>query len=244
MRFEPTHEQATITDVVRSIVKDWAPQPVDESETAITDIESALSEGGWTGIGIPEQFGGSGFGLYEAMLAIEELGAVLLPTPLRSTISARRALLAGLGNPTESMYTRCSDLLSQLASRGCGAVGLAGTKSLLADAPDCETVILFQDGLATAGTSADFGLKAARSLDMTRSHACLSRDAKQTPPLLDENAAARGLAEARALLAAELIGVARSALEQSVAYAREREAFGKPIGSFQAVGHRLAVCRT
>ena len=243
MLFEPTYEQASISDVVRSIVEDWKPQSADESDCAAASINGVLSEGAWTGIGIPEQFGGSGLGLLEAMLVIEELGAVLLPSALRSTVSASRALLAGAEHSaTQTVRSDCADMLTQLGDGGSGAVGLAlpARATMVADASNCELVVVFRDGVGLVGGPYDFGLTKTRALDTTRSHARLSPHATTLSPILDQGSAARGLAEARALLAAELVGVARTALELSVAYARERQAFGKPIGSFQAVGHRLA----
>ena len=243
MRFEPTDEQASISEVVRSIVEPWEPKQAGETEYAAATINGTLSEGSWTGIGIPEKFGGSGYGLLEAMLVIEELGAVLLPSALRSNVSARRALLAGAVHPaTQNARSRCCDILTQLGGGGNGAVGFMrpARATMIADAPECELVVLFADDVAFVGEPTDFGLAEARVLDLTRCHARVALDMTSLLPILDQGSAARGLAEARALLAAELVGVARTALKLSVDYAREREAFGKPIGSFQAVGHRLA----
>ena len=243
MHFEPTYEQASISDVVRSMVEKWKPDSVDESESAAAAVNKALTDGAWTGIGIPEQFGGSGLGLLEAMLVIEELGAVLLPSALRSTLSARRALMAGAErSTTQAARSQCADLLSRLGSGGSAAVGLAqpARACMIADAPNCELVVFFREGVGLVGEPADFGLTAARALDSTRAHARLSLDETSLSPILDQDSATWGLAEARALLAAELVGVARTALELSVAYTSEREAFGRAIGSFQAIGHRLA----
>ncbi|MEU3191145.1 acyl-CoA dehydrogenase [Streptomyces sp. NPDC006992] len=188
-----------------------------------------LGAAGLFGLRVPERAGGVGSGLPEAVLVFEEAGRALLPGPLVA------AELAG-----------STGLVSGAAEGAVPVTALAG-----ACAGDCALV----EHLASAGAVLllEEG-RPARVLDPVALAAVPMRSADPlTPlhrvrvPLPDQGRAGGGapdggvlLLEGALLAAAQQLGSARRTLELAVGYAREREQFGRPVGSFQAVQHLCA----
>ncbi|MCT2583528.1 acyl-CoA dehydrogenase family protein [Actinophytocola gossypii] len=195
---------------------------------------------GVLGLAVPERWGGSGAGLGEAAVVAEELGAVLASVPFVSTVVAAR-LLVESGDDAA-----CADLLPGLcdgsrtfavASLPTGVDRPAGTAEGVVDGPGAtDLLVLAGDGLFHVdGAAAE--VVPVPTLDLTRPQADITfaeTPARRLGP------AAPATDVAVTLLAAELVGVARTMLDTAVTYARERVQFGRPIGSFQAVKHRCA----
>ncbi len=173
---------------------------------------------------VPEEFGGAGGELADAAVVLEELGRALVPTPLLGTTLAELALLAA-EQPD-------SELLEQLAA---GAV--IGTVAFDPDYVvngDIADVMIGLDG-ARLQRWADVTTEVTPTVDPTRRLARVT--AGSAEPLGEDP----GLADiASILLAAEQIGAATRCLELTVDYTKERVQFGRPIGSFQALKHRMA----
>lgn len=173
---------------------------------------------------VPEEFGGAGGELADAAVVLEELGRALVPTPLLGTTLAELALLAA-EQPD-------SELLEQLAA---GAV--IGTVAFDPDYVvngDIADVVIGLDG-ARLQRWADVTTEVTPTVDPTRRLARVT--AGSAEPLGEDP----GLADvASILLAAEQIGAATRCLELTVDYTKERVQFGRPIGSFQALKHRMA----
>ncbi len=173
---------------------------------------------------VPEEFGGAGGELADAAVVLEELGRALVPTPLLGTTLAELALLAA-EQPD-------SELLEQLAA---GAV--IGTVAFDPDYVvngDIADVVIGLDG-AQLQRWADVTTEVTPTVDPTRRLARVT--AGSAEPLGEDP----GLADiASILLAAEQIGAATRCLELTVDYTKERVQFGRPIGSFQALKHRMA----
>jgi alkylation response protein AidB-like acyl-CoA dehydrogenase len=132
------------------------------------------------------------------------------------------------------------------SAAGEGHVSVSGTFAFVPDAPGADVLVgtVLLDGkpvsVAVKTSAEDVGIEAIRRYDATRSlgHVTLSNARAvllDTP--VDSLAAAWHLAQA--LLAAESIGAVETALDVSVAYAKERHTFGRAIGSYQAVKHSL-----
>lgn len=173
---------------------------------------------------IPEEFGGAGGEIADAAVVLEELGRALVPTPLFGTTLAEFGLLAS--------ETVDSDTLEQLASGS-----LIGTVVFDADyvvnGDIAEVVLALDDGQVTRWS--EVTADPLISLDPTRR---LARLTAATTSVLGPDP---GLADVAAvLLAAEQIGAATRCLELTVEYTKQRVQFGRPIGSFQALKHRMA----
>jgi alkylation response protein AidB-like acyl-CoA dehydrogenase len=229
---------------------------------------------GWTGLPFPESVGGSGLGLLDLAVLLEEMGKALLPGPYFSSV-----LLGGLTVAVGGSEAQCARWLPGLA-RGatratlalCEESGswdpdairlcaepwgdgyrLSGAKHFVPDAPGADWMVVAvrterPDGaialLVVDGAGDGVHVEPTRLLDSTRRFGAVRFDGVVVPGdrVLPGGAEAleRVLDRARVGLCAEMLGGAERVLEMSVAYARTREQFGKPIGSFQAIQHRCA----
>ncbi|CAM4105269.1 Acyl-CoA dehydrogenase, short-chain specific [Mycobacterium basiliense] len=173
---------------------------------------------------IPEELGGAGGEIADAATVLQELGRALVPSPLLGTTLAELALLAA---PTPEAET-----LEALADgRSIGALVLDPDYVVNGDIAD--VVVAIEDGKLSRWTR--FDARPVAAMDPTRRLA-LVRPEEKTAMGPDP-----GVADAAAiLLAAEQIGAAERCLELTVEYAKNRVQFGRPIGSFQALKHRMA----
>jgi alkylation response protein AidB-like acyl-CoA dehydrogenase len=205
-----------------------------EARTLDTALWKELSELGWPGIAVSEQYGGQGLGQIELSILCEELGRALAPVPFLA--SAMAATVIEHGGSDEL----CERWLPGLASgETVGALGAAvdGAAELVIGAPDAQVIVLVEnDGSARVLAAEDAELTPIESIDPTRSAAGVS--ASGSGEELPDGCA--GLGRALICVSSELVGVCERALSMTVEYVKDRKQFGVPVASYQAVSHRCA----
>ncbi len=201
---------------------------------------------GWPGLHIPEAQGGSGYGLPELVVVVEQLGRALAPGPFVPTVIASAVLAAAA--PAELQ----ARLLPGLASgTTLGAVALGGDVEVRGGAAHGAAGVVLGAGLADVllvPIGADVAVvdvhdpgvtvEAHPNLDPTRRAARVTLDGARADVVAGGHAILLDLA--RTILAAEATGVARACTEAASEYAKVREQFGRPIATFQAVKHHCA----
>ncbi len=235
---------------------------LDADAESIQPVWKELAAQGWLGIHLPEEFGGQGFGLFELAVLLEETGWSVLPGPFLPTVvtSALLAesadpvdtqLLNGLvdGSVTSALYLGGGSL--EVVDEGPGGeLVVSGTLEPVLGAGIASVALVPArrgDGLVWCvidldGTDGAVTVEPLASLDQTRRVARIEATSvtvghlRQVGSLTSE----RLRAVAVTLLAAEHVGGARWCLETATEYAKVRVQFGRPIGQFQAVKHRLA----
>jgi 3-oxochol-4-en-24-oyl-CoA dehydrogenase len=253
----------TITDeqfAARELVRDWA--STSGATAAVRDIEqgepkawqpvfSGLTDLGLFGVAVPEDCGGAGGSIEDLCAMVEEAAKALVPGPIATTalatlVIADPQLCAALASGERTAGMALDGEVAFDGSRASGAVprvlgasedttdGLllvpAGGKWLVVDpaANDAAGTVTVESLKAT-----DFSRPLARVVLTSAPATVLDVSADRV-----ENLAAT-------VLSAEAAGIARWTLDTAVAYAKVREQFGKPIGSFQAIKHLCAemLCR-
>jgi alkylation response protein AidB-like acyl-CoA dehydrogenase len=173
---------------------------------------------------VPEDLGGAGGELADAATVLQELGRAIVPSPLLGTTLAELALLAAPEPDAET-------LASLTEGSSIGALVLDADYVVNGDIAD--VVVAAADGQLSRWTR--FSAQPVATMDPTR------RLARVQPEQTEVIGADPGIADTAAiLLAAEQIGAAERCLELTVEYAKSRVQFGRPIGSFQALKHRMA----
>jgi len=239
----------------------------DENETYARDLWSEIAEMGWLGTTIPEEFGGAGMGHLELALIFEELGRSLAPFPFGSSVglATEALLLAGSDEQKASLLSQFAngEAIGTLAvAEGRGPLRpqaletrlekgrLTGSKIAVGDGASADWCIVVS--LADAGpTLALVDLKAngvkrevMPSLDPSRPLARFQFDSTPSQTLGSEGSGwelYEQLRERAAVLQAfEQIGGAERTLELTRDFTLERFAFGRPVGSYQALKHRMA----
>lgn len=206
---------------------------------------SALSDMGVLGICVPEQHGGLGMTDEDLVPLLIEVGRAGLPEPVSSTAGVAVGVLerfAPSGLAAEWLPRVAAGEVRVGVGFGPDAHG--GGSPLVAQAAVCDVLLLFDRGEVHLLSRTAVDLEPVESVDGARHLARVSWNPSASSLVVDgsEGFDATNAAFDRAALgsAAMLIGLSRTMLDMSVAYASERRQFGVPIGSFQAVKHQLA----
>ena len=224
---------------------------------------------GWMGIAIPESLGGQGMSYVDLAVLVEEMGRAIAPGPFFASVCLAAPVVDGAGTETQKKallpaiasgekiatvaFTEASGRVDEAgiqltATRDGGAWVLQGSKHFVPDAHVADALVVAAraaDGVKLFLVPSDaVAVSQVPTMDMTRRWCDVTFDDVR----VDDDAVMAGgwpeleraLQKTAALLAAECVGGAQKVLDVSVAYAKERMQFGRPIGSFQAVKHRCA----
>lgn len=266
MEFGLSEEQRLFDEAVRGFLADRVPMEERRRLAAGDGFDPALWNGlaelGLPGMVVPEQFGGSGLGVFDAALAAEALGAAAAPVPFAGpAVMAPLAIHAAGDAAQQSRWLpmiatgeiRIAVAFAALAgTAGAGDLRLdggrlQGTVRGVMDVAGATHVltVLGDGGMAVAAVDAPgVEISLRRSLDRTRALADIAFGGTEAEPLSAANdplAAARRVLDAgRVMLAADTLGACQHMVDEAVAYALQRVQFGRIIASFQSVKHTCA----
>ncbi len=238
-----------------SVARAYGPEPQDFSGI----WQTLAVELGVAGLLVPESLGGAGAGAREAAVVMEEIGRAVAPVPfLSSAVLATVALLRAGDTETVSALAQ-GELTAALVvplstapgdpvgAASSGADGLSGSVTSVAGAAEADVLVVpvaGPDGLelhTVSRTAAGLEVSPLLALDMTRPLANVrfsAADSSRVGPA--DEPVAEALRMGAALLASEQLGVAQWCFETTLDYAKQRKQFGRAIGSYQAIKHRLA----
>ena len=286
MDFGFSEDQDMIRQMARDFLAEKCPttfvrQMMDDEKGYSPDLWNEMASFGWLGMIFPEAYGGQGLGFIDLMVILEEMGAVLLPSPYFSSVilAGQTILIAGSEAQKQEYLPKIADgsLIATLAmtepsgrfdAEGVsdvralpadGGFQLSGTKLFITDAHVSDLMVvaartkdagdksfgvtLFLVDAKTPGVT----INLLQTMDQTRKqcevifdNVQISRDRVLGQVDLGWPALQKVLNLGCAALCAEMVGGAQRVLDISVAYAKERVQFGRPIGSFQAIKHKCA----
>jgi len=229
--FELSDDQQALRDAARELLDGRSTsaqvRATFDSDAAWDDeLWKAMLDQGWTGIAVTEDAGGVGLGWVEAAVLLEEVGAHLAPAPILQQIVALDALT---GTEWEGRL---------LGGDVVACVAASGAREVVPYAPSAAVAVCVRGEELVAFVPASTREPA---MDVTRELGWLDpASATDVTVLGGVDVVARFVDRGAMAYAAELLGGAQRLLDMSVAYAKDRVQFDKPIGSFQAVKHRLA----
>jgi len=280
-----TEEQELLRDTARRFLESecntqFVRRRMAEPAAVTDEFWQKLAEQGWLGIIYPEEEGGSGLGLVDLVVLMEEMGRAVMPGPFLSTVLLGGAAIGDAGTPAQRQqwlpqiaagtakaalaWTEPNlrwDAAGVTASAREAAAGftLSGTKLFVGDAHLADILVVaartrdgstMEDGVSLLLVPKDtpgLAITVLPTIDETRKLCEVRLDNVVLPMAALIGKRHRGwvplsrvIARATVALAAEMCGGAQQVLDMTVAYAKIRIAFGKPIGSYQGVKHQAA----
>jgi alkylation response protein AidB-like acyl-CoA dehydrogenase len=283
MDFGFSEEQEMLRQSVREFLEAECPmtyvRQMMEDERGFSDDQwKKMAELGWTGLIVPEQYGGAGLNMVDMVVVLEEMGKVVFPGPffasailggmaidLGGSEAQKQKWLPGLADGSlratlaqvEESGRWDADGIQVAAKAAGGGFTLSGTKLFVHDAHNADLLIVpartggkGTDGitmLVVERKAKGVAVRVLKTMDQTRKLCEVTFDsvAVGKDAVLGEVGKGWALLDrlidrAKVAVCAEMCGGAQKVLEMSVEYAKVREQFGKPIGSFQAIQHKCA----
>jgi alkylation response protein AidB-like acyl-CoA dehydrogenase len=278
-------EQTLLRDSARSLISDKAPvshfralRDANDKDGFSRDLWRTFAEMGFTGLLVPEEFGGSGLGCVEAGIVAEEIGHTLMPSPfLASSVLAASALERAGSKAQQAEYLpKIADgsavgalavdeggkhrppTITLKATRSGNGFRLKGAKAFVVDGHAADVLVV---AARTAGADDDTkgitlflvdprakGIEIERTIMVDAHNAArvtFDNAEVTADSVLGEvdqgGAALEGILNiGRAVVASEMLGVGDEAFSRTAQYLKERKQFGKLIGEFQALQHRIS----
>ncbi|MAC35457.1 MAG: acyl-CoA dehydrogenase [Haliea sp.] len=242
MDFTFSEDQLLFQETVRSfLVNEITPERLRAGWETDTGRDAALwqqlAEMGLTGLTVPEEHGGLGMSALDFVLLAQECGYVALPEPLVNSVLVAVPALVDLGGELAAEW------LPKVAAGEARVVAGLEQNLVVEDAHVADLLLLERSGQWFALTPDQFSAERNESIDPGRRLFSVTVTGNAEPVLSGEAGDRLRLASLnRGALgcAAQALGLAQRMIDLSVQYTSERQQFGKPIGSFQAVKHHMA----
>lgn len=248
MNLDPTPLQQELVEAVTRLLQaecDTARVRAAEASGFDAALWQSLVELGIPAMGLAEHHGGIGAGLLECALVAECHGRFLAPVPLLENIVGYRALERCNSGPATELLRRLTDAAAPMAI-ALDRVNEDGDR-LTAGGAATTTMLCMEEGRLIVYEHRAPGMKLPNLGAMPLAYRS-SRDAVNLVVVADgaeaESIHQTMLHEWEVLTAASLAGLGKAGLDLGINYAKQRHAFGQPIGAFQAVAHRLADAAT
>jgi len=266
MELDFSEEQQELRSTVRSFLERECPmtvvRSVVEKGTPADELWAQMVDLGWPALTVPEEFGGLGLGFVELAVVAEELGRAVAPGPFLATVTQFAPAVRHAGTPEQQRRylgaVAAGDLTRALAVGGDVVAtptddgwSLSGTVRHVVDGDRADEIAVaarVDDGqrlFVVAGK--DVRAAPERTLDQSRRLATVELGATHVDadralgePGDATAAIERAVDEATAALALEMVGTCQAIFDVVLDYAKERQQFGVPIGSFQAIKHKFA----
>ena len=260
-----SEEQTMLRDMAREWTSNESPvnawrkvRDADDGSGYDATVYGEMAQMGWSGVIVPEAFGGSDFGWLSLGLVIEELGKTLTSSPLAASAAAASAIILGGSDEQKAKWLpgiASGEIVATLAvdegprhdpdtiKASVSGGKLSGTKAFVAEGDSAALfVVAAADGLYLVAGDAAGVSRSRRHLTDFRSHADVRFDGADADKLAGGGGDLldKVLDRARVLAAAEMLGMAGQAFETTLAYLKQRVQFGQVLATFQALQHRMA----
>jgi alkylation response protein AidB-like acyl-CoA dehydrogenase len=230
-------------------------QAVDAEDVTLPAFWAEAASLGWHGLHVPEDGGGSGFGLAELAVVIEELGRSAAPGPFVPSALAAAVLAVDAGPVAKELLAGLADgsVVGTVALGATPVVAQRTDDGLVLDGPVRPVVAAGYGGVVILPVSVDgvtqwcvvdeasVTVRALPGLDPTRRLSDLDLSGVVVPSHRILSLAGDVIDSLAAVAyAAEACGIASWCLDTATTHAKERIQFGRPIGTFQAIKHKCA----
>ncbi len=256
MDLELSDDEAALKGNVRAVLEGVCPpsvvRTVHDGEGEAGAVWAAMVELGWPALAIDEQHGGLGLGFVELALVAEELGRAAVPGPLLATTTQFVPAIQEMGDDAAAARflpgVAAGEVTGTLAA-GSGTTAhrdgegwvLDGRQATVVDGTTADEIVVIADDLGFVVPGCAVEATPRLTLDPTMPIADLRLDGVRLDGdrVLAEGSIARVREQAAVAMAAMTVGACRRIFETTLDYAKVREQFDRPIGSFQALKHRL-----